>query len=363
MLKRVLLGIAALVWFCAIGLAQRRPATTNSAPTTTSVEADILGQVAMPDDSSRGGLEVTLETSDHIRSQSSLTDPDGRFQFHHLAVDTYYVYINIEGFTPIEQQVVLKANGPTASAMVLLDMKHGSSDPDPKAPGDPMDRRKNDTAARTFAADLLTKYPPKAVKEYQQGLDEQTRGNTDKSLSHFEKAAGEAPQFYEAWLEVGKARQQLGRLDPADQAFQRARMLQPQSAAPLIDLGAVALDRARKLESANSGTEAMAMYRDSLKLLDEAARLSPASSQQLEYFRGSARFKIGDLNGAESSLQAALDGPRPLQDARLMLVNVLMKQRRYSEALEQLNAYLQANPNSPQRAAIEKMQSQIRSLP
>jgi tetratricopeptide (TPR) repeat protein len=362
MLKRALLSIAIVVSLPATGLSQRRPSTTNSAPTPTSVEGDILGQVAMPDDTSRAGLEVTLETSDHIRSQTMLTDEDGRFQFRRLTVDTYYIYINIEGFSPIEQQVVLKATGPTASAMVLLEMRHGSSDPDAKTPAGSADRRKDDKGANTFAADLLMKYPAKAVKEYQQGLDEQTKGNTDKALSHFEKATSEAPQFYEAWLEVGKTRQQLGHLDPADQAFRRARKLQPQSALPLIDLGGVELDRARKMESAGSGTEAMSLYRDSLKLFEEASKLSPAS-QQLEYFKGSAQFKIGDLNGAESSLKAALDGARPFEDARLMLVNVLMKQRRYPEALEQLSAYLDANPNSPQRPAIEKMQSQIRTLP
>jgi tetratricopeptide (TPR) repeat protein len=133
-------------------------------------------------------------------------------------------------------------------------------------------------------------------------------------------------------------------------------------AGALIDLGDVALDRARKLESSGGGAEAMSVYRTSLKLLDEASKIDP-NSQQLQYFRGYAQFKLGDLNGAESSLKAALDGPRPYQDAHLMLVNVFMKERRYPEALDQLSAYLQANPNTPQRQAIEKMQSQIRSLP
>ena len=50
--------------------------------------------------------------------------------------------------------------------------------------------------------------------------------------------------------------------------------------------------------------------------------------------------------------------------ARLMLVNVYMKQRRYREALDQLNAYLAETPASPERKAAEQLQSQIqRALP
>ena len=361
MLKRAIFSLVVLMALPRSGWTQRGRPTTNTASTNVTVEADIFGQIAMPDESSRAGLEVTLETADRIRSLTTLSDEDGRFQFRHLMVTTYYVYINIEGFVAIEQQVVLQANGPTASAVVVLEMKHGASDPDAKTPERPVNRDKTEGAA-TVSADLFRKYPQKAVKEFQQGLDEQTRGNTDKALSHFEKATAEAPQFFEAWLEVGKSRQQLGRFDPADQAFQHARTLQPKSAEPLIDLGALDLDRARKLENGGSGTEAMNVYRSSLQLLNDASKLDP-NSQQLEYFKGSAQFKVGDLNGAESSLKAALDGPRPYQDARLMLVNVLMKQRRYPEALEQLSTFLQANPNSPQRPAIERMQTQIRTLP
>src|SRR5262249_10931785 len=151
--------------------------------------------------------------------------------------------------------------------------------------------------------------------------------------------------------ELGRTRQRLGRFDPADQAFQKARGLQPQSAQPLIELGGLDLDRARKLETDGNGVEAMAVYKSSLELLDDASKLDP-NSKQAAYFKGSAQFKVGDLPGAEASLKAALDGPRPYQDARLMLVNVFMKVRRYPEALEQLRVYLEANPNTPQRKAI-----------
>jgi len=106
----------------------------------------------------------------------------------------------------------------------------------------------------------------------------------------------------------------------------------------------------------------MSEYKASLSLLADASKLDPTSIRLL-YFKGSAQFKVGDLAGAEASLKSAISGPKPYQDARLMLVNVFMKQRRYSDALSQLNAYLQANPQSPQRPAIEQMEAKIRSLP
>jgi tetratricopeptide (TPR) repeat protein len=232
----------------------------------------------MPDNTPNKGLEVVLETQDRIASRSTTADDDGRFQFRQLNVTTYYLYMDLDGFEPIEQQVTLQQSGPTAAAVVVLQLTRGLSDPTRRTAG-PDERVKSAPSAPTFAAGRLTKYPQKAVKEYPQRLDEETRGNLDKAAGHFEKATGDASQFYEAWLELGRTRQRQGRFDPAIQAFQRARTLQPQAAQPLVELGGLDLDRARKLESEGNGVEAISVYRSSLKLLDEASKLDPSSHQ------------------------------------------------------------------------------------
>ena len=66
------------------------------------------------------------------------------------------------------------------------------------------------------------------------------------------------------------------------------------------------------------------------------------------------------IEEAEDALHQSLSGEIPMQDARLMMVNVYMKQRRHKDALDQLERYLEANSESPQRPAIEQMLAQIR---
>ena len=194
---------------------------------------------------------MVLETADHIRTQSTFTDADGRFQFHHLTLQPYYLYMNIQGYLTIEQPVVFQQAGPFATAVAVLELNRGLSDNDAEAkpPGDPSDKVEPEAPAGVIAADLFKKYAPKAVQEYQNGLDEKKKGNVNKAVNQFEKATGHDATFFEAWLELGQGRQQLGRFDPAGQAFERARALQPQSAQPLIELGGLHLDRAHKLET------------------------------------------------------------------------------------------------------------------
>jgi len=78
------------------------------------------------------------------------------------------------------------------------------------------------------------------------------------------------------------------------------------------------------------------------------------------YYPGSALYKLNQLSDSEAALRSALRDANPRQDARLMLVNIYLKQKRYQEALDQLDAYLMAVPNSPQRPAAAHTQAAIR---
>ncbi len=65
---------------------------------------------------------------------------------------------------------------------------------------------------------------------------------------------------------------------------------------------------------------------------------------------------------AETSLEWSLGHDEVIPDARLMLVNIYMKQRRYREAADQLTVYLVEFPDSPQRKGVEKMLDDIRKV-
>jgi len=58
-------------------------------------------------------------------------------------------------------------------------------------------------------------------------------------------------------------------------------------------------------------------------------------------------------------LQRAIELDDQMHEVRLMLVNVFMKQQRYQEVLDQLGAYVENNPDSPQVEAVMNMKGKI----
>ena len=90
--------------------------------------------------------------------------------------------------------------------------------------------------------------------------------------------------------------------------------------------------------------------------------MAPESARAF-YYLGSALYKLDHLEYAETSLEWSLGRDEVIPDARLMLVNIYMKQRRYREAADQLIAYLEEFPDSPQRKDVEKMLDDIRKVP
>ena len=336
-----------------------------------TVDFVIWGQVILPDGdmAARKGIEVRLE----LRGADVLnvmTDSDGRFQFRNLNQATYTVYINLEGYMPIRQDVMLRipAGGGTGAAItsyteprVTLYLRRGASDMVNNTTRESGAKPSSGaTPPAVFNAELLKRYAAKAVSEFQQGLTDSQKGKADNAASHFSKAIALEPKFAEAHLELGTAKQVSGRTAEAEKSFRTAVELAPESSPALTRLGGVLLDKARALERNNKGVEAFATYNEAADVLDQATR-KDLQSAEAHYLLGSALFKLNELPGAEANLRDALKGQRPIEDARLMLVNVYMKQKRFADALTQLDAYLTANPNSPQRLAVEQMQTTIKS--
>ncbi len=114
-----------------------------------------------------------------------------------------------------------------------------------------------------------------------------------------------------------------------------------------VGLGSVLLDEAGAIESGGNAADASVKYLNAVQQLKSAIAKEPWSSDA-NYYLGSALYKLNLLSDAESALQTAVAHTNPRQDARLMLVNIYRKQKRYREALDQLDAYPDAAvPSSP----------------
>ncbi len=282
------------------------------------------------------------------------TDRDGRFFFHNIErPDVYYLYINLEGYAPVRERVSVRG-GAMSSANITIILNPGTHQRD----GQLATLRVDDPGNAT--EDSIGT-PEAALQKYDGALIDAGEGNVSRAVRRLESAVRLAPAFFDAYMELGFIQQQRGKYDEAVDAFEHASTIEPDSAEPHIGMGGVNLDRARGLEDSFTPDEATRLYQETVTLLEAASTKAPRSARVF-YYLGSALYKLDQIEYAGSTLEWSLGRDEPIQDARLMLVNIYMKQRRYREASEQLTTYLEKVSEGPQRKTVKKMLEEIQKV-
>lgn len=74
---------------------------------------------------------------------------------------------------------------------------------------------------------------------------------------------------------------------------------------------------------------------------------------------GSTFYNAGHFEDAEKVLVRGLKAVPAAGKLRLMLANVFVKERKYGQALLQIDAYIKENPDGPERASAETTREQL----
>jgi Flp pilus assembly protein TadD len=257
----------------------------------------------------------------------AFADSSGNFTFDNVPPGSYRIYVEIDGYEKIEQQVDLMDGFAGAPATVIISPKR-TAPRDSGAPG------------TIDASEFLTGYPKKAINLYKKGLDSRKKGKGEEAIKYFEQAIEIAPNFYAAHNDLGMAYRQTGRAQDAEKQFLRAHELNRSDADPLINLTGLYLDENQPDRAVETGEQAVKAN----------SRSAPAF-----FSLGMALYKIAMLDRAEVALKKALELAPKMFQVRLLLANVYLKQQRYDNLMEQLDRYLVENPNGEQRAAVEEM--------
>ncbi|MBI2149029.1 MAG: tetratricopeptide repeat protein [Acidobacteria bacterium] len=113
----------------------------------------------------------------------------------------------------------------------------------------------------------------------------------------------------------------------------------------------------KALDENKKGRTARAM--DGLR---RALRIAP-NFMEAAFHLGSLFYEAGRFADAEDVLMRGLKAVPAAAKLRLMLANVFVKERKYAQALHQIDAYLAENPDGPDRTSAETTRSQlIRSM-
>ena len=204
--------------------------------------------------------------------------------------------------------------------------------------------------------ELTRKFSKKAVEEYEKAQEEHRKGNPARAAERLQNALKISPDFYYAHNYLGQMYEKLKRPGDAEREFKIARDQNPRFFEPLVNLGRLYVQEveSRVGEGAATIGPTLDQARD---VLQEAVKLQP-NSATAHYLLGVVHYRSSRDEEAEPILKRALEigdrGP-----ARLVLANLYIRQHKWESALEHLDAYLKANPKSPDRPQIEGIRARV----
>jgi type IV pilus assembly protein PilF len=298
-------------------------------------------------------LEVRIELEGGQPFGFAYTNSTGEFTFQGPAPysdQAVFVIVELEGFKPYRERIggMGDWNGLSSSLTIFLDRENIIRTD--RSGGDIVNLKQ-----------LRAKIPGKAVDEYEKALKDSSKGNTTSAVERLERAVKVAPEFYEAQSSLGIQYMRLKKYDEAEAALLRAKNLSPKAPETLINLGMLYYQRGEELSDSGSPEEAAAAFQKATGTLEDSIKSSPLSPVAQSYL-GAALYKTGSYERAESSLKKALELNDQQDDARLMLINVYVKEARYVEALAVIKSYDSKNPKSPQRATLDSIQGKLEKL-
>jgi tetratricopeptide (TPR) repeat protein len=301
----------------------------------------IRGRVAGPDGRP---VEVEVKLLEVTRTvvNSAYSNSNGQFTFQGVADGRYYVTVDSDLYDHAEVSArVTSTIYPTDDVYIALVSKASS---DSKAPGG-----YRNTSKLISVRELEVNFPKKAVKQYEKGNAEMSRGERDAAIRSYQKALALAPGMYPALNNLGNAYLQGKQMTEAESVFRKALAAEPEDGEPYINLGHLYFESRR--------------YDEAEKSLLQGLSRSPNSSMGL-FFLGSTNARLGNWQAAETNLQKALAGKDPaVAAAHLELANLYLKTHRQSKAREQLEEFLKERPQDPLGNQVRRTLARLKSQP
>lgn len=259
--------------------------------------------------------------------ESAYTDEQGRFGFYNLVANSYRVSISDDSYNPVSELVDLNpASSPMNMVQITLTPRPGSNKE--SLPG----RMAGSNPYLIDPAEYYRRFPKKTVKEFERGVDADKQGKTDDAVQHYQKALSYSPDFYPAHNNLGSAYLSQKNFDAAQTQFEEALKSNQNDAQAYFNLANVLLLTQRNAEAERQ--------------IEEGLKRRPDSA--FGYFlQGTLYSNTGRPGPAEKSLLDALRLDPAMSQVYLQLVNLYLLQGQNSDAINQLEAYLKAFPNTP----------------
>ena len=321
------LGVAVtvvLVWmiFPATLVAQRSGGGESSRRT-------LSGTVYYPGNKAAENVTVELHSTEGSLMSPASTTASGGYEFHNLTSGTYALVVDQQGYQRVELTVDLTLTS-EKGIIIYLTPKAGNS-----APAKP---------ASTVSSHELS-MPQKARELMDSGKKKlyQER-DAQGALEDFQHAVSEAQDYYEADYQIAMADLSLGKPEDAEKSFRKSIEVSGDKYGEAdVGLGMMMLDRD------DSGGE---------KLVRRGIELSP-SYWRGYYELGRVELKARHLSEAQKYAEKARTLAPNAAVVYRLLSNVHLQEKNYPSLLEDLDAYIKLDPDSPAGARAKQMREEV----
>lgn len=189
--------------------------------------------------------------------------------------------------------------------------------------------------------------PKKAWRAFEKGLAANRQGKREEAVRHFRRAVNIAPEYADAWNELGDTYRVLSKLELAEEALLRALELAPESAQPHLNRGMLGLAQGDTLKAESH--------------LSTAAKLDPRLAPP-HFLLGVIAYQKGDSDAAVAKFQQAMElDTAAVPEASVYLASIHAQRGQLAEAIALLDGFLTDHPDHAQTAQAKKLLEQIQS--
>jgi tetratricopeptide (TPR) repeat protein len=322
-----------VLFFCAIGVlfpsasdAFQRGISEAPVNNNCSINGNIYyGDTGRPADH----ITVILLNSEGSASAPATTSASGGFEFRPLTLGSYEILIDVQGY----ERIRIPADITVASLQGLAIYLKPLAEKKPPSKAGAVSA--HELSMPQSARDLMLS----GKKKLYQDKDAQS------GLADFQQAVSLAPDYYEAHYQIALAYLALGKPDDAEKSFHKSINVSGDKYGEAdVGLGKVLLDKGDAP--------------DAEKTIRRGIELSSNSSRGF-YELGRAQLIENKIADAQKSAEQARSLAPDFAAVYRLLANIHMQQKNYTALLQDIDAYVKLDPDSPAGVRAKQMREQL----
>jgi len=283
----------------------------------------ITGKVILPDGTPGKNITVNIVGTETPAS-TVRTNSDGTFEFSGLGNGNYTVSIRAAGFRPESESISMEGSAAGQSYPVVFYLKVAAS-----------------------ANPLMKDVPKDALSKYEKGMEKATKEDWKGATTDFESAIAAYPNFAAAYYEKGASQLKTNDWDGALESFVKAIQLRPEYVEAKYGYAYAEFQKKNYEVAAAAFNDVLQQKKD-----------MPEAHMNL----GISLFYLKNVDGAETELKAAVGSPggEKLPLAHLYLGQVYSQKKQNSDAIRELEKYLELLPKAPNADRIRQAIDQLK---